>query len=43
MRRFVLGWKALGYARRFEAGVVNYADDLVVLGKVPSAVMLAAV
>ena len=43
MRRFVLGWKVLGYARCFEAGVVNYADDLVVLGKVPSAVMLSAV
>ena len=43
MRRFVLGWKALGYARRFEAGVVSYADDLVVLGKAPSALMLAAV
>ena len=43
MRRFVLGWKVLGYARRFEAGVVNYADDLVVLGKVPPALMLAAV
>ena len=43
MRRFVLGWKVLGYARRFEAGVVNYADDLVVLGKAPSAHMLAAV
>ena len=43
MRRFVLGWKALGYARRFEAEVVNYADDLVVLGKAPSAAMLTAV
>ena len=43
MRRFVLGWKVLGHARRFEAEVVNYADDLVVLGKVPSAMMLAAV
>ena len=43
MRRFVLGWKALGYARRFEAEIVNYADDLVVLGKAPSAEMLSAV
>ena len=43
MRRFVLGWKVLGYARRFEAGIVNYADDLVVLGKAPSAAMLEAV
>ena len=43
MRRFMLGWKALGHARRFEAEIVNYADDFVVLGKAPSASMLAAV
>ena len=43
MRRFIVGWKALGYARRFEAEVVNYADDLAVLGKAPAAVMLTAV
>ena len=43
MRRFILGWKVLGYARRFEAEIVNYADDFVVLGKAPSADMLAAV
>ena len=43
MRRFVLGWKALGHARRFEAEIVNYADDLAVLGKAPAASMLAAV
>ena len=30
MRRFVLGWKRLGYAERFRAHIVNYADDLVV-------------
>ena len=30
MRRFVLGWKALGHARRFDAHVVNYADDFVI-------------
>jgi hypothetical protein len=29
MRRFVLGWKVLGYEKRFGAHVVNYADDLV--------------
>ncbi len=29
MRRFVLGWKALGQ-RRLEARVVNYADDFVI-------------
>ena len=33
MRRFILGWKKLGYARRYGAEVVNYADDFVVLGK----------
>ena len=27
MRRFILGWKVLGYARRFCAEIVNYADD----------------
>ena len=29
MRRFILGWKALGHARRFRAEIVNYADDRV--------------
>ena len=43
MRRFIMGWKALGYARRFKAEVVNYADDIRVLGKAPAAEMLAAV
>ena len=43
MRRFMLGWKGLGYARRFQAVVVNYADDFVVLGKAPPALMLVAV
>ena len=41
--RFILGWKTLGYARRFRAEIVNYADDLCVLGKAPAAEMLAAV
>ena len=27
MRRFVLGWKILGHERRFDAHIVNYADD----------------
>ena len=30
MRRFVLGWKALGHERRLEATIVNYADDFVI-------------
>jgi RNA-directed DNA polymerase len=29
-RRFILGWKKLGYAGRFEARIVNYADDFVI-------------
>lgn len=42
MRRFILGWKQLGYAQRFGAQIVNYADDLCILGKTPAAQMLAA-
>ena len=30
MRRFILGWKALGHETRFQAKIVNYADDFVV-------------
>ncbi len=29
-RRFVLAWKQFGHERRFQARVVNYADDLVI-------------
>ena len=43
MRRFILGWKKLGFARRFCAEIVSYADDFCVLGKVPAAEMLPAV
>ena len=43
MRRFILGWKVLGYARRFQAEIVNYADDFAVLGRAPAAEMLSAV
>ncbi len=43
MRRFILGWKVLGYARRFEAEIVNYADDFAVLGRAPAATMRRAV
>lgn len=30
MRRFVLGWKTLGYEQQFRARIVNYADDFVI-------------
>lgn len=30
MRRFVLGWKQLGYEREWKAFIINYADDLVI-------------
>src|SRR2546425_3908374 len=30
MRRVVLGWKKLGHEQRFQARIVNYADDLVI-------------
>jgi len=29
-RRFILAWKQLGYERKLQAYVVNYADDLVI-------------
>ena len=30
MRRFVLGWKTLGYEEQLDARLVNYADDFVI-------------
>ncbi len=30
MRRFILGWKTLGYQQRLQARIVNYADDFVI-------------
>ena len=30
MRRFVLGWRKLGHEQRFQARIVNYADDFVI-------------
>jgi len=30
MRRFVLGWKQLGYEERLQAQIVSYADDFVI-------------
>jgi group II intron reverse transcriptase/maturase len=35
MRRFVLGWKLLGWEQRLEARIVNFADDLVILCRGP--------
>ena len=42
MRRFVLGWKSLGYERRFGARIVTYADDLVICCKGSADEALAA-
>lgn len=33
MRRFILGWKQRGYAQRWSAHIVNYADDFVICCK----------
>jgi group II intron reverse transcriptase/maturase len=30
MRRFILGWKALGHEARLDAHIINYADDFVI-------------
>jgi RNA-directed DNA polymerase len=30
MRRFLVGWKRLGHERRWQARIVNYADDFVI-------------
>ena len=43
MRRFILGWKTLGHARRFGAEIANYADDFVVCGRAPAEAMRAVV
>ena len=43
MRRFLLGWKLSGHARRFGAEIVNYADDFVICGKAPAEAMRAVV
>ena len=42
MRRFIVGWKHLGFAQRFRSHIVNYADDICILGKAPAASMLLA-
>ena len=43
MRRFILGWKLLGYARQFDAEIVCYADDFCVLGRTSAATMLQVI
>lgn len=42
MRRFVLGWKTRGYEKRFQARIVNYADDFVILCRGQAEPALAA-
>jgi len=42
MRRFVLGWKKLGHQKRFQAQIVNYADDFVILCRRQAEPALAA-
>ena len=43
MRRFIVGFKHLGFAQHYRVAIVNYADDFCVLGKAPAAEMLRAV
>ena len=43
MRRFILGWKLPGHARRLSSEIVNYADDFRLPGKAQAAEMLPAV
>ncbi len=42
MRRFVLGWKKLGYESRLRARVVSYADDLVICSRGSGEAAMAA-
>lgn len=41
MRRFIVGWKHLGFAQRFQSHIVNYADDICILGRAPATAMLS--
>ncbi len=43
MRRFIVGWKRLGYAQRFSAHIVCYADDLSIFSRSSAPKMLTAV
>jgi group II intron reverse transcriptase/maturase len=42
MRRFVVGWQRLGYAQRYQAHIVNFADDFVICCRSHSAEAEAA-
>jgi len=42
MRRFILGWKVLGHERRFDAHIVNYADDFVICCRGTAVAAMAA-
>ena len=42
MRRFVLGWRKLGHEKRWQAYIVNYADDLVICCRVGAEQALTA-
>ena len=35
-RRFLIAWRAFGYERKYEARIVNYADDFVILCRKPA-------
>jgi RNA-directed DNA polymerase len=41
MRRFVVGWKALGHEERLDAHIVNYADDFVICCRATAAEAMA--
>ena len=43
IRRFIVGGKELGFARRFGAEIVSYADDFCMLGEAPAEKMLPVV
>ena len=43
MRRFILGWKTLGHARRFDTEIVDSVDDFVICGQAQAAAMRAVV
>ena len=42
MRRFIVGWRALGHERRLDAHIVHYADDFVICCRGTAAEAMAA-